>query len=76
MEVLDWKLHAITAHHFVQVITSQLSRTSCERVMHYARLLLNFIDSDFVTITPELNYIYQIEGHPIAKPGKRREAEC
>ena len=33
--------------------------------------LLNFIDSDFVTITPELNYIYQIEGHPIAKPGKR-----
>ncbi len=33
--------------------------------------LLNFIDSDFVMITPELNYIYQIEGHPIAKPGKR-----
>lgn len=33
--------------------------------------LMNFIDSDFVMITPELNYIYQIEGHPIAKPGKR-----
>jgi hypothetical protein len=33
--------------------------------------LLNFIDSDFVMITPELNYIYRIEGHPIAKPGKR-----
>jgi hypothetical protein len=33
--------------------------------------LLNFIDSDFVMITPELNSIYQIEGHPIAKPGKR-----
>ena len=33
--------------------------------------LLNFIDSDFVTITPELNYIYQIEGLAIAKPGKR-----
>ena len=31
----------------------------------------NFIHSDFVMITPELNYIYQIEGHPIAKPGKR-----
>ena len=33
--------------------------------------LLNFIDSDFVMITPELNYIYQIEGHPVAKPSKR-----
>ena len=46
MEALDWKLHAITAHHFVQVITSQLSRTSCERVMHYAKLLLNIVDSE------------------------------
>ncbi|MAI74469.1 MAG: hypothetical protein CMM01_26725 [Rhodopirellula sp.] len=33
--------------------------------------LMNFIDSDFVMITPELNYIYQLEGHPIATPGKR-----
>lgn len=33
--------------------------------------LLNFIDSEFVMITPELNYIYQIEGHPIAKASKR-----
>ena len=33
--------------------------------------LRNFIDSDFVMITPELNYIYQIEGHPVAKPSKR-----
>ena len=33
--------------------------------------LLNFVDSDFVMITPELNYIYQIEGHPVAKPSKR-----
>ena len=31
----------------------------------------NFIDSDFVMITPELNYIYRIEGHPVAKLGKR-----
>jgi hypothetical protein len=43
---------------FKEVLSSNLS-------------LLNFIDSDFVTITPELNYIYQIEQHPIAKPGKR-----
>ena len=43
---------------FKEVLSSNLS-------------VLNFIDSDFVTITPELNYIYQIEGHPIAKPGKR-----
>ncbi len=33
--------------------------------------VLNFIDSEFVMITPELNYIYQIEGHPIATPGER-----
>lgn len=33
--------------------------------------LRNFIDSEFVMITPELNYIYQIAGHPIAKPNKR-----
>jgi len=33
--------------------------------------LLNFIDSDFVMITPELNYIYRIQGHPVAKPGRR-----
>ena len=29
--------------------------------------LENFIDSDFVMITPELNYVYRIQGHPVAK---------
>ena len=43
---------------FKEVLTGNLS-------------LLNFIDSDFVMITPELNYIYQIEGHPVAKPNQR-----
>ena len=43
---------------FKEVLSSNLS-------------LLNFIDSDFVMITPELNYIYRIEGHPVAKPSKR-----
>ena len=43
---------------FKEVLSSNLS-------------LMNFIDSDFVMITPELNYIYGIEGHPVAKPGKR-----
>ena len=33
--------------------------------------LANFIDSDFVMITPELNYIYQVEGYPVATPSKR-----
>ena len=33
--------------------------------------LVNFIDSEFVMITPELNYIYRIEGHPVATPSKR-----
>ena len=43
---------------FKEVLSSNLS-------------LMNFIDSDFVMITPELNYIYRIDGHPVAKPGKR-----
>ncbi len=43
---------------FKEVLSSNLS-------------LLNFIDSDFVMITPELNYIYQIEGHPVAQPSAR-----
>lgn len=43
---------------FKEVLSSNLSLT-------------NFIDSDFVMITPELNYIYRIKGHPVAKPGKR-----
>jgi len=43
---------------FQEVLSSNLS-------------VLNFIDSDFVMITPELNYIYQIEGHPVAKLSKR-----
>ena len=43
---------------FKEVLSSNLS-------------LLNFIDSDFVIITPELNYIYRLEGHPVAKPGER-----
>ena len=43
---------------FKEVLSSNLS-------------LLNFIDSDFVMITPELNYIYHLEGHPVAKPSKR-----
>ena len=43
---------------FKEVLSSNLS-------------LVNFIDSDFVMITPELNYIYQIEGYPVATPSKR-----
>ena len=43
---------------FKEVLSSNLS-------------LKNFIDSDFVMITPELNYIYQIDGHPVANPSQR-----
>lgn len=43
---------------FKEVLSSNLS-------------LLNFIESDFVMITPELNYIYRIEGHPVATPSQR-----
>ena len=37
--------------------------------------LFNFIDSEFVMITPELNYIYRVEGFPVATPGKRPGAD-
>ena len=43
---------------FKEVLSSNLS-------------LRNFIDSDFVMITPELNYIYRVEGHPVAQPRQR-----
>ncbi len=43
---------------FKEVLSSNLS-------------LHNFIDSDFVMITPELNYIYRIQGLGVATPGKR-----
>ena len=42
---------------FKEVLSSNLS-------------LLNFIDSDFVMITPELNYIYRIEGTPGRQAGQ------
>ena len=47
LEALDWKLHAMTAHHCVQVIASQLSRKSYGRVMQCAKQLLNIVDSEF-----------------------------
>ena len=44
---LDWRLCATTAHHFVHVLTRQLPHASCERVMHYAKLLLNAVDCEY-----------------------------
>lgn len=43
---------------FTEILNSNLS-------------LSNFIDSEFVMITPELNYIYRIDGLPVARPNKR-----
>ncbi len=49
------------AAFFTEVLKSNLS-------------LKNFIDSEFVMITPELNYIYRIAGHPVANPQARPDS--
>ena len=49
------------AAFFTEVLKSNLS-------------LKNFIDSEFVMLTPELNYIYRIAGHPIANPQARPDS--
>ena len=57
-DLVRQQIKAEPVEFFKEVLTNNLS-------------LLNFIDSDFVMITPELNYIYRIEGSPVAKPSKR-----
>lgn len=47
MAVLDWELHATTAHDFVTVLTAQLPRTSQKRVLHYAQSLLDAAGTDY-----------------------------
>ena len=73
LEIIEPDVGIFTVDEF-DLVRNQIKEEPIEffkEVLSSNLSVLNFIDSDFVTITPELNYIYQIEGHPIAKPGKR-----
>ena len=73
LKIIEPDLSIFTVDEF-DLVRDQIKKEPIEffkEVLSNNLSLLSFIDSDFVMITPELNYIYQIEGHPVAKPGKR-----
>ena len=73
LKIIEPDLSIFTVDEF-DLVRDQISK---EPVAFFKEVLSsnlgldNFIDSDFVMITPELNYVYRIQGHPVAKPGKR-----
>lgn len=73
LEVIEPDLSIFTVDEF-DLVREQIKEEPVEffrEVLSSNLTLASFIDSDFVMITPELNYIYQIEGHPIAEPRER-----
>lgn len=73
LEIVEPDVGIFSVDEF-DLVRSQIKREPVEffkEVLSSNLSLLNFVDSDFVMITPELNYIYQIDGHPVAKPTKR-----
>jgi len=73
LKIIEPDVSIFTVEEF-DLVRDQIKKEPVEffkEVLSNNLSLSNFIDSDFVMITPELNYIYQIEGHPIAKPRKR-----
>ena len=73
LEIVEPDVNVFTVDEF-DLVRDQIKEEPVEffkEVLSNNLSLSNFIDSDFVMITPELNYIYQIEGHPVAEPGKR-----
>ena len=73
LEIVEPDLSIFTVDEF-DLVRNQIKEEPVEffRELLSSNLsLLNFIDSDFVMITEELNYIYRIEGHPVASPSKR-----
>ena len=73
LKIIEPDLSIFTVDEF-DLVRDQIKKEPIEffkEVLSNNLSLLSFIDSDFVMITPELNYIYRIEGHPVAKPGKR-----
>jgi len=73
LKIIEPDLNIFTVEEF-DLVRNQIREEPVEffkEVLSSNLSLENFIDSDFVMITPELNYIYRINGHPVAKPAKR-----
>jgi hypothetical protein len=73
LEIIEPDLSIFTVDEF-DLVRNQIKEEPVEffkELLSSNLSLLNFIDSDFVMITQELNYIYRIEGHPVASPSKR-----
>ncbi len=73
LNILEPAVNIFSVEEF-DLVRDQIKKEPVEffkEVLHSNLSLENFIDSDFVMITPELNYIYRIEGHSVAKPNKR-----
>ena len=73
LKIIEPDLSIFTVDEF-DLVRDQIKEEPAEffkEVLSNNLSLENFIDSDFVMITPELNYIYRIDGHPVATPSKR-----
>ena len=73
LKIVEPDLNIFTVDEF-DLVREQIKEEPIEffrEVLSSNLSLSSFIDSDFVMITPELNYIYRIEGHPIAEPSER-----
>ena len=73
LKIIEPDVNIFSVEEF-DLVREQIKKEPVEffkEVLHSNLSLGNFIDSNFVMITPELNYIYRIEGHPVAKPNKR-----
>ncbi|MDB2673550.1 DUF1592 domain-containing protein [Akkermansiaceae bacterium] len=73
LKIIEPDLGIFTVEEF-DLVRNQIKEEPVEffkEVLSSNLSLVNFIDSDFVMISPELNYIYRIEGHPVATPRKR-----
>lgn len=73
LKIIEPDLNIFKVEEF-DLVRHQIKKEPVEffkEVLSSNQSLTNFIDSDWVMITPELNYIYRINGHPVAKPAKR-----
>ena len=73
LNIIEPDLSIFTVDEF-DLVRDQIKKEPVEffkEVLSSNLSLVNFIDSNFVMITPELNYIYRIEGHPVAMPSQR-----
>ena len=73
LKIIEPDLSIFTVEEF-DLVRNQIREEPVEffkEVLSSNLSLVNFIDSDFVMISPELNYIYRIGGHPVAKPARR-----